>query len=165
MPEAVKNSREALLALLMLTAVLVLYAVLSMAAWGGIWVPAKGYGAGDGYWLVVAPDNLDPYHGHDHVGSVALAANGSEGYLMDANGRDDVHARICDDYRNFRDAMAFTRRVDANGNTEKYARTFDGNGVEPGCGNEILGFSGERHSAYENSDYGGGSGESNHKGF
>lgn len=143
-----------------LLAMAALYPLASYAAYGGVWVPADGYGDGDGFWLVVAPEQ-DP---HNHVGSEAYADQGSVGRLMDSAGLDDVRASICDNSVNFNNAMTFSYRV-TDGVVTRGERTSDTNGVDPGCGVEILGFSGERHIAYESRDFGGGGGISFHKGF
>lgn len=140
---------------------LALYPLASYAVYGGVWVPADGYGDGDGFWLGVSPVHAI----HNHTGSEVYARHGSVGRLKDFDGRDDIRASICDNHLNFSDAMAVTERVTADGYVERQARTYDGNGVDPGCGVEIIGFSGERHSAYETPDFEGFSGNSNHKGF
>lgn len=154
------TARRIMLTLVGALLALALYPLASYAAYGGVWVPADGYGDGDGFWLVVAPEQ----DMRDHVGSEAVADGGSVGRLEDADGRDDARASICDNKANGRDAMAFTFRLNDNFITRS-ARTFDGNGVNPGCGSEIIGFSGERHRAYENGDFGGGGGTSSHMGF
>ena len=109
-------------------------------------------------------DGPHPIQGHTSHGSVVQAGEGSLGYLRDCNGRDDGCAKVCDWFPNFRNAMAFSRRVDASGNTTKSERTYDQNGTRDGCGHEAIGFSAERHSVFESGDFTRGSGESNHKG-
>lgn len=140
-------------------AMLVVWGVSSTAMIGGWWIPAQGMGDGSGYWLMTAPDNLDPHHGHDHIQSEVYAARGSVGRLKDINGNDH-YLSICDNYANFRDA--FTSASNLNGTARNIT---DRDGVGAGCGVDAnIGFNAGAHYAAENNDDGGASGISYHPG-
>lgn len=55
-----------LLALAAIVAMIAAYVAISLASYGGIFIPAPWYGTG--FYVIAAPESVDPYHGHDlHV--------------------------------------------------------------------------------------------------
>jgi hypothetical protein len=144
------NSRIRII-LLILLAPIVGYIAYSHIAWGGMWVPMEGAGAGEGFYLITAPEEVRATHGHVLVdgkyqhGSKINGNAGSDGVLLDTSERINNHSRACDQWGNFSDAGQKTWRF----NPDKFGWTYDSNGVDEGCGNEFLGFSGTRHAVDE----------------
>lgn len=162
LPDGAKSRAGVIVTCAVLVAIAA-YIVIQLASYGGIFVPVPGTGYGSGFYVLAAPASIDPYHGHDHHGSEVFAAAGSIGRLKDSGAGDDTQAQICDKFANGKNAHADTYRK-SNGEITKFAQTYDANGVGSGCGNEIIGFSGEFHRAWEGQSTGP-SVESNHTGF
>jgi hypothetical protein len=131
--------RGVLLSLLAGLAIITTWAAISTAVYGGWWIPAEGRGAGEGYWMLVAPEQAT---GAQH-GSEAVAEFGSVGRLKWVGDRPDRYSSICDNFVNGWNAQQEVR----GGGHVSYVK--DTNGTDTGCGSLTLSFRGERHQAYE----------------
>lgn len=136
-----------------------IYVLSSLIALGGLWIPAKGYGDGSGFWLLMAPANVaSPEAGTIEHGSPVTAGGGSKGHLESTDGRVNNYSSICDNYFNQKDAMQAARRPSQN----KIQRVYDTNGIQSGCGHIQLTFSATEHQGAETQNFDKRSGESHH---
>lgn len=118
------------------------WALLSTAVCGGWWVPGGiSHISGSGYWLLIQPTDAGSF-GFTQ-GSESYAQGSSVGRLKDIGGNDHF-STICDNYRNFKDAVQSASNLNGRENT-----TADANGVADGCGGEVLGFDADAHVATE----------------